>query len=167
MKRAYSNNLFETGNTIIPKTMKNLGLLKEYKKNQIFYKWGDIVGKEIEKHISPQEINFAVLYVYANSSVWANNFQYLKIEIIEKINDFLDEGYTLNASIEKAEERRQQLLVLRRFGVEIIKDVEITDRDKHYGKIDLGKVCNDENKHAYGIVNEDGCSIEIEKEGEE
>ena len=31
--------------------MKNLGLLKEYKKNQIFYKWGDIVGKEIEKHI--------------------------------------------------------------------------------------------------------------------
>ena len=52
MKRAYSNNLFETGNTIIPKTMKNLGLLKEYKKNQIFYKWGYIVGKEIEKHIS-------------------------------------------------------------------------------------------------------------------
>lgn len=49
---------------------------------------GDIVGKEIEKHISPQEINFGVLYVYANSSVWANNFQYLKIEIIEKINDF-------------------------------------------------------------------------------
>ena len=40
----------------------------------------------------------------------------------------------------------------------------ITDRDKHYGKIDLGKVCNDENKHAYGIVNEDGCSIEIEGE---
>ena len=55
MKRAYSNNLFETGNTIIPKTMKNLGLLKEYKKNQIFYKWGDIVGKEIEKHISPKK----------------------------------------------------------------------------------------------------------------
>ena len=73
----------------------------------------------------------------------------------------------LNASIEKAEERRQQLLVLRRFGVEIIKDVEVTDKDKHYGKIDLGKVCNDENKHAYGIVTEDGCSIEIEKEGEE
>ena len=86
---------------------------------------------------------------------------------IRLIKHFLDEGYTLNASIEKAEERRQQLLVLRRFGVEIIKDVEITDRDKHYGKIDLGKVCNDENKHAYGIVTEDGCSIEIEKEGEE
>lgn len=40
MKRAYSNNLFETGNTIIPKTMKNLGLLKEYKKNQIFINGG-------------------------------------------------------------------------------------------------------------------------------
>ena len=45
---------------------------------------GDIVGKEIEKHISLKEINFGVLYVYTNSSVWANNFQYLKIEIIEK-----------------------------------------------------------------------------------
>ena len=40
MKRAYSNNLFETGNTIIPKTMKNLGLLKEYKKNQILQMGG-------------------------------------------------------------------------------------------------------------------------------
>lgn len=87
--RKYTNKLFETGQTIIPKTMKNLKLLKEYKKQQIFYNWGDIVGKDIAKYIIPQEIKFSVLYVYAYSSVWANNFQYLKLDVIEKINEFL------------------------------------------------------------------------------
>lgn len=62
MKRAYSNNLFETGNTIIPKTMKNLGLLKEYKKNQIFTN-GDIVGKEIEKHISSRNKFWCIICI--------------------------------------------------------------------------------------------------------
>ena len=93
MKRMYSNKLFETGDTIIPKAMKNLGLFNEYKKNKIFYSWGDIVGKEIGKHVIPQELKFSTLYVYATSSVWANNFQYLKLEIIEKINDFLGKKF--------------------------------------------------------------------------
>lgn len=133
MKRAYSNNLFETGNTIIPKTMKNLGLLKEYKKNQIFYKWGDIVGKEIEKHISPQEINFGVLYVYANSSVWANNFQYLKIEIIEKINDFL--GYKFVKDIQFTRLRKKKIdnyssVLERKIDLgKYVRRVPITDED--------------------------------------
>ena len=88
--RTHSNKLFETSNTIIPKTMKHLGLLNEFKKYKIFYCWEDIVGKDLAKNIIPQEIKFSVLYVYTYSSVWANSFQYLKMEIIDKINDFLE-----------------------------------------------------------------------------
>ncbi len=98
MVRTYSNNLFETGNTIVPKAMKKLGLLKEYKKNKIFYSWGDIVGEDIAKYIIPQEVKYGVLYVYAYSSVWANNFQYLKLDIIDKINE--EAGYKIIKDIQ-------------------------------------------------------------------
>ena len=85
----YTNNLFESAKTIVPKTMKQLKLLKVYQKYRLFYSWSDIVGKDMAKYIVPQDLKFSVLYVYAQSSVWANNFQYLKLEIIGKINDFL------------------------------------------------------------------------------
>lgn len=133
MKRTYSNNLFETGNTIVPKTMKKLGLLKEYKKHQIFYSWGDIVGKEMGKHISPQEFEFGVLYVYASSSVWANNFQYLKLEIIDKLNEFL--GYELIKDIQftriKNKNRENYSTILER-KVDLgkyVKKMPITEED--------------------------------------
>lgn len=133
MKRAYSNNLFETGNTIIPKTMKNLGLLNEYKKNQIFYTWGDIVGKEIGKHIIPQEIKFGVLYVYANSSVWANNFQYLKMEIIEKINEFLGYKFVKDIQFTRLKKKKNEnysAILERKVDLgKYVKKVPITDEE--------------------------------------
>lgn len=133
MKRAYSNNLFETGNTIIPKTMKNLGLLNEYKKNQIFYTWGDIVGKEIGKHIIPQEIKFGVLYVYANSSVWANNFQYLKMEIIEKINEFLGCKFVKDIQFTRLKKKKNEnysAILERKVDLgKYVKKVPITDEE--------------------------------------
>lgn len=105
--RTHSNKLFETSNTIIPKTMKHLGLLKEFKKYKIFYCWEDIVGKDLAKNIIPQEIKFSVLYVYTYSSVWANSFQYLKMEIIDKINDFLE--YKLIKDIQFTRFKKQKI----------------------------------------------------------
>lgn len=133
MKRTYSNNLFETGTTIVPKTMKKLGLLNEYKKSQVFYYWGDIVGKDMAKHIFPQEINFGILYVYANSSVWANNFQYLKLDVLEKINEFL--GYKIIKDIQFTRFRKKQevnysAILERKVDLgKYVRRVPITDND--------------------------------------
>lgn len=105
--RTHTNKLFETGKTIIPKTMKllgnkkdknNLGLLNVYLKYKLFYSWSDIVGRDMAKYIIPQDVNFSILYVYTYSSVWANNFQYLKLDIIKKINEYL--GYKLIKDIQ-------------------------------------------------------------------
>lgn len=105
--RTHSNKLFETSNTIIPKTMKHLGLLTEFKKYRIFYYWEDIVGKDLAKNIIPQKIKFSVLYVYTYSSVWANSFQYLKLDIIAKINKFLQ--YNLIKDIQFTRFKREKI----------------------------------------------------------
>lgn len=147
MKRTYSNNLFETGTTIIPKTMKKLGLLNEYKKYQIFYSWGDIVGKDMAKHIFPQEINFGILYVYANSSVWANNFQYLKLDITEKINDFL--GYRIIKDIQFTRFRKKQevnysTILERKVDLgKYVRRVPITDSDLNLAEQRVAEVKDD------------------------
>lgn len=147
MKRTYSNNLFETGTTIIPKTMKKLGLLNEYKKYHIFYSWGDIVGKDMAKHIFPQEINFGILYVYANSSVWANNFQYLKLDITEKINDFL--GYRIIKDIQFTRFRKKQevnysTILERKVDLgKYVRRVPITDSDLNLAEQKVAEVKDD------------------------
>lgn len=148
MKRLYSNNLFETGTTIVPKTMKKLGLLNEYKKYQIFYYWGDIVGKDMAKHISPQEINFGILYVYANSSVWANNFQYLKLDILEKTNDFL--GYKIIKDIQFTRFRKKQevnysTILERKVDLgKYVRRVPITDSDLNLAEQRVAEVKDDD-----------------------
>lgn len=133
MKRTYSNNLFETGTTIIPKAMRKLGLLNEYKKYQIFYSWGDIVGKDIAKHIYPQEMNFGILYVYATSSVWANNFQYLKLEIIDKLNEFLGHKIIKNIQFTRLKNKQNtnySVILERKVDLgKYVKKVPITDED--------------------------------------
>ena len=150
MKRTYSNNLFETGNTIIPKAMKKLGLLKEYKKHQIFYSWGEIVGKEMGKHISPQDFEFGILYVYATSSVWANNFQYLKLEVIEKLNTFL--GFDLIKDIQFTRVRnknRQTYSAILERKVDLgkyVKKMPITDEDMIIAKERVKNIKDDKLK---------------------
>ena len=85
---ARSPDAFETGKTIISKTIKKLGLSAAFKKHRLFAGWADIVGPEMARFILPQKLDFGVLYVYAASSAWANNFQYLKMDVLKKINEY-------------------------------------------------------------------------------
>lgn len=83
---ARSPDAFETGSTIISRTIKNLGLSAAFKKHRLFAAWKEIVGEEASRFILPQKLDFGVLYVYAASSAWANNFQYMKTDVLQRIN---------------------------------------------------------------------------------
>lgn len=60
---------------------------KNYEKALLFNRWESIVGEHMARQILPQYMEFNILYVYAKSSVWANQFNFLKLTIIEKIKD--------------------------------------------------------------------------------
>ena len=86
--RSYSNNKLEYGDAIITRTMQALKLTPAFAKYRLFCHWADIVGEDMARYITPQKLRFGVLYVHARSSAWANNFQYLKTEIIAEINNY-------------------------------------------------------------------------------
>ncbi|KRL38308.1 MerR family transcriptional regulator [Liquorilactobacillus uvarum] len=79
---------------------------------------------------------------------------------VQAIKRYLDEGYTLAKSVEQAEKLRQKFEIWKKFIMEKVEKVEITDAEKEYGVIDLG--CFDENqqKKVYGVVDENGCYFE-------
>ncbi|WP_196593523.1 DUF721 domain-containing protein [Pectinatus sottacetonis] len=89
VRRKKKYNDFKTVGQIIPRAIKHLSNSPEYKFYLIKFYWEDIVGKEIAEHAVPKHFAFGVLYIGTSSSVWANNLLYMKLDIINKINDIL------------------------------------------------------------------------------
>ena len=49
--------------------------------------WDDVVDKKIQKHTRPIKLQRGALYVMTDSPVWAQELNFFKKEIIDKIND--------------------------------------------------------------------------------
>jgi len=49
--------------------------------------WDEVVSDTIKKHTKPIKIQRKIIYVSVDNSVWANELNYLKEDIIKKIND--------------------------------------------------------------------------------
>lgn len=76
------------------------------------------------------------------------------------IKHFLDEGYTLAKSVEKAEQHRREGLVLHSVFRTLVRGIELTDDEKIQGRVDLGESGE---YHVYGVVDDKGTRIELEK----
>ncbi len=48
--------------------------------------WEDAVGKDISENAKPAAFKGDILLVHVNSSPWMHHLQFLKQEIIEKVN---------------------------------------------------------------------------------
>lgn len=69
------------------------------------------------------------------------------------IKHFQDEGYTLQAAVEKASEFRKQLPIIKTFMREQIQDIKVED---DHGVIDFGYSDASKKQRVYGIVTESG-----------
>lgn len=74
---------------LIHRVLAKHKMVTDYSRALIFYRWPEIVGTEMAKQIIPQSLKFKTLYVYIKNPVWANNFQYVKQEVISKINQVI------------------------------------------------------------------------------
>ena len=55
--------------------------------------WSEIAGKNNANHCIPVKLDRRILTLKVDSSVWANQFLYYKIQFIEKINRFMGVDY--------------------------------------------------------------------------
>ncbi len=51
--------------------------------------WEDIVGKPISENVRPAAYKSTILIVYVNSTVWSHHLQFVKKELMDKINTVL------------------------------------------------------------------------------
>lgn len=83
---------------------------------------------------------------------------------VASIKEFLDQGYTLATSIQKARVSRAQIAVWNKFTLSAKSTIEVDDLDEGYGKIDFGVIEQLPNLHLYGIVDENGSHIVVSEE---
>jgi len=54
--------------------------------HQVFEKWQTLVGKEISRHAQPNRYRGKVLWVDVSDSVWLQQLQFLKNDLLLKLN---------------------------------------------------------------------------------
>ena len=70
----------------IKKLIKKRGLEKGINQQKAVEVWGEVVGQKIKEHTEPLEVKFGVLTVKTTNSVWRQELQFQKNNIVKSIN---------------------------------------------------------------------------------
>ncbi|GAB4365992.1 MAG: hypothetical protein Kow0042_05560 [Calditrichia bacterium] len=73
--------------TLIAKFLESIGIKEKIDENFAFVYWDSTVGKEISQKTEPIKIINGNLFVRVNDTVWRNELQFFKNDIIEKLNN--------------------------------------------------------------------------------
>ncbi len=71
---------------VLQNLLRNLGLEKRIKEQELVLNWDKIVGEKIADKAKAYKIEGDKLFVRVESSCWRNELFYLKKDIIEKLN---------------------------------------------------------------------------------
>ena len=100
-----------------------------------------------------------------NEGSGVRHYSLATVYLIAFIKDQLDAGYTLEAAVKKSKEIRIKSKIAGKLLRNAFDDIEVTDEDKCYGKIEMGTIkVGDKNAEVVGIVDEDGSHFELKEE---
>jgi predicted nucleic acid-binding Zn ribbon protein len=75
--------------SIIPKVLRSCRLEADEELSQIWDLWDQAVGKAISENTRPAAFKGKLLLVHASSSTWIQQLQFLKKDMIRKVNEAL------------------------------------------------------------------------------
>ena len=78
---------------IIKKLMKNPRIVENLDKLDAIEAWQEIVGSQLHRYITSQNISDGILYVKLNSSVVRNELMYKKTLLLKQINQRLGKKF--------------------------------------------------------------------------
>ena len=70
----------------LKKLIKKEGLENQINQQKAIDLWGDVVGQKIRENTEPLEVQFGVLIVKVKNSVWKQELQFQKEDIIKSLN---------------------------------------------------------------------------------
>ena len=71
----------------MPNLLKSIRTGSDAQLVEVWELWDDVVGETIAKNARPAAFKGKLLLVEVSSSTWMHQLQFLKADIIEKIND--------------------------------------------------------------------------------
>jgi len=77
--------------SILEKTLKDLEIDVPLKSHSIWGSWKEIVGDSIAHQTQLRAIRNRILFIDVSHSTWIQQLQFLKPQLLEKINGFLGE----------------------------------------------------------------------------
>ena len=72
--------------SIIPHLMKHYRVEGDTEMAKIFDEWESAVGEPISRHCQPEAFKGKLLLVHVTDSAWMHQLQYLKKDILAKLN---------------------------------------------------------------------------------
>ena len=91
MKREKAKG-FDSLSNILPKVIKTFRHCPDESLLQVWDWWDRIVGEKVSKNAQPSAFKGKLLLVEVSSSVWMHQLQFLKEDILRKINEQLGEN---------------------------------------------------------------------------
>jgi len=73
--------------SVLPNLLKSIRTGSDAQLVEVWELWDDVVGETIAKNARPAAFKGKLLLVEVSSSTWMHQLQFLKADIIEKIND--------------------------------------------------------------------------------
>ena len=73
--------------TVLPNLLKSIRTGSDAQLVEVWELWDGVVGETISKNARPAAFKGKLLLVEVSSSTWMHQLQFLKADIIEKIND--------------------------------------------------------------------------------
>jgi predicted nucleic acid-binding Zn ribbon protein len=80
-----SNNPEQIGK-ILTKNLRNLGIERRLKEENIVLNWSRLVGERIASKANPLRVKDSILFVSVENASWRNELFFMKRKIIEELN---------------------------------------------------------------------------------
>lgn len=142
--------------TLLKDILRKYGLEPQIRFFQLIDRWDQVVGSQVAGHTRPASLKFRKLTLHVDSSAWMNQLNYLKEELIGKINrelgeNWVKEVYLKIGPVEKSgvrpeepeEEKRgeatlskEDKALIEKWSTEI-KDAELREKLRHLMEADL------------------------------
>ena len=81
----------EPVNAVLERVLGSLNLGLKVKQYRIWDVWNSLVGEAIARQAQPQQIRAMVLWVAVSNSTWMQQLEFMKRQIIERINERIGE----------------------------------------------------------------------------
>jgi predicted nucleic acid-binding Zn ribbon protein len=78
-------------NAVLERVLGSLNLGLKVKQYRIWDVWNSVVGEAIARQAQPQQIRAMVLWVTVSNSTWMQQLEFMKRQIIERINERIGE----------------------------------------------------------------------------